>query len=90
MSALQISIVHVVFDLDGCPSVSSTTIECGPPSLDRSHFLFSVCTLLQSNVMADARVDSRTAEDNSVDVVNGNIVGQVLVQIVGLVGRVKK
>lgn len=72
------SIVQVVFDLDGCACVSATSIECGPPSFDRSNFFFSTCTLLQSRLTAETSEESRRREESAFVGIDGSIVGDVV------------
>jgi len=54
--------------------VSATSIECGPPSLDRSNFFLSTCTFSQSRLTAAATEERRRSEESALAGIDGSIV----------------
>ena len=60
--------------------MSSTSIECGPPSFDRSNFFFSTCTLLQSRLTAAAKEESKSREESAPVDIDGSI-GEIVVVV---------
>lgn len=72
------STVHVVLDFAGCEYVSATSIECGPPNLERSNFFLSTCTFSQSRLTAAAIEERRRREENALVGIDGSIVEVVL------------
>lgn len=58
--------------------MSATSIECGPPNLERSNFFLSTCTFSQSRLTAAAIEERRRSEKNALVGIDGTIVEVVM------------
>lgn len=67
-----------MLDFAGCEYVSATSIECGPPSFDKSNFFLSICTFSQSRLTAAATEERRRSEESALAGIDGSMVTVVL------------